>query len=40
MHSIPWRGAVFKVWDFDLLCLKRMVVLQNLDQVVISSSLF
>lgn len=28
--------AGFKIWDLDLLCLKIRVILQNLDQVVIS----
>lgn len=35
MHSVPHQG-VFKIWDFDFLCLKIRVILQNLDQVVIS----
>lgn len=30
------RG-VFKIWDFDLVCLKIRAILQNLDQAVISN---
>lgn len=35
MHNIPCRQGL-KIWDFDLLCLKIRVILQNLDLVVIS----
>lgn len=35
MPNVPHQKG-FKIWDFDFLCLKIRVILQNLDQVVIS----